>query len=289
MFGSSHDHADASVDTDALWVPDAARRVFCHNRHNVDTKERALLRGLWARNNEQQQHARQTISSTAAFFAGPRPRSEHLHPPMRSSELLSTGSMKKSPTTCSYPISLIIAFTCGAMTVGLIQPLLSKAFITQAVETVEFSFQVLGIVTPRQNNKTANVFVRFRYSNDERFCPFSPTDNTCVQYQFFMRSTILNITQHPTVALPMEAEWERVNLAICRALWGQTNPRRYPNIVALSTAFHVNGDGRSAAERGIMPYEPGAHGSTCTIGPDGIAAGFEPVHFYNRLPNLGPL
>ena len=191
---------------------------------------------------------------------------------------------------CSFVISLLLAFTCGAMTVGLLQPLLSKAGdVTHAVETVEFSFQVLGIVTPRQNNKTANVFVRFRYSNDERYCPFSPTDNTCPQYQFFMRSTILNITKNPTPALPMEAEWERVNLAICRALWGQTIPRRHPNIVALSTSFHVNGDGRSAAERGIMPYEPGAHGSTCTIGPEGMAAGFESVHFYNRLPNLGPL
>ena len=186
-----------------------------------------------------------------------------------------------------------LVFVIGVLTGALVTSVLQHAPaggnpVTEVQETVEFAFQVLGIVTPRQNNKTANVFVRFRYSNDEKYCPFSSTDNNCVQYQTFMRSTILNITMVPTQTLPIEAEWERVNLAICRALWG-TYPRKYPNIVALSTNFHVNGDGRSAAQRGIMPYEPGAHGTTCTIGPEGMISGFEPVHFYNRLPNLGPL
>ena len=94
-----------------------------------------------------------------------------------------------------------------------------------------------------------------------------------------MRSLILNYTLIPTPQLPIGAEWERVNLAICRAIWA-----KYENIAALSTALHVNGDGRSAAQRGGMPYEPGAHGTTCTMGPDNFA----PIAFANELPNLGP-
>ena len=94
-----------------------------------------------------------------------------------------------------------------------------------------------------------------------------------------MRTLILNHTMHPTPEVPLMAEWEVVNLAICRGLWGV-----YPNIVALSTSLHVNGDGRPSAERGIMPYEPGAHGTTCTFG---TADGFAPLNFYNRLPSYG--
>ena len=30
-----------------------------------------------------------------------------------------------------------------------------------------------------------------------------------------------------------------------------------------------------------MPYEPGAHGTTCTIGPESFA----PISFYNQLPD----
>jgi len=79
----------------------------------------------------------------------------------------------------------------------------------------------------------------------------------------------------------MDSEWERVNLALCRAIWS-----KYDNILALSTSLHVNGDGRDAAHRrgGIMPYEPGAHGTTCTRGPQSFA----PISFVNTLPNLGP-
>lgn len=41
---------------------------------------------------------------------------------------------------------------------------------------VDFHFQLEGIATPRQENKTANVYVRFRYRTDSSKCPFSETD-----------------------------------------------------------------------------------------------------------------
>ena len=150
-----------------------------------------------------------------------------------------------------------------------------------------------------------------------------------------MREYILNKTTMPTPELPIETEWERVNLAICHGLWGT-----YPNIAALSTSLQVNGDvspvlsglpprptslppappgllrasphsdpprrscpthtfpdrltvrtpcvaftqGRSAAERGPMPYEPGAHGTTCTIGPDSTLRAHRVL--YNQLARL---
>ena len=79
------------------------------------------------------------------------------------------------------------------------------------------------------------------------------------------------------------AEWERVNLALCRAIYaGAYGPTAQP-IAAVSTLLQVNGDGRPYAERGpTMPFEPDAHGTTCTIGADGT---FSPVEFYNRLPD----
>jgi hypothetical protein len=102
----------------------------------------------------------------------------------------------------------------------------------------------------------------------------------CVQYQLSMRDLILDKVLHATPELPIDSEWERVNLAICRGLWALP----YPEIIALTSSLHVNGDGRSAAERRGAPYEPGAHGSTCTIGPNS----YEPIDFYNRAGNLGP-
>ena len=145
---------------------------------------------------------------------------------------------------------------------------------------VDFSFQMMGLNTTRQNNKTLDIFVKFRYAGDQQHCPFSPTDNTCIQYQLFMRSLILNLTLSATPELPMESEWERVNLAICRGIWAE-----YPTIISsLSTSLHVNGDGRSNA--GLF-WEPGAHGTTCTIGPEGTS--FAPIAFANRLPSLGPV
>ena len=74
---------------------------------------------------------------------------------------------------------------------------------------------------------------------------------------------------------------ERVNLALCRALWSKWSAR----LSAVSTAVHVNGDGRDAARRGDAPYEPGAHGTVCTIGDEGLA----PIELPNRLPNYGGL
>ena len=48
---------------------------------------------------------------------------------------------------------------------------------------VDFGFSVRGIQTPRQENKTLNVYVRFRYEPWTDRCPYSKTDNTCIQYQ----------------------------------------------------------------------------------------------------------
>lgn len=67
-------------------------------------------------------------------------------------------------------------------------------------------------------------------------------------------------------------------MAICKGIWG-----KWPTIAALSTSVQVNGDGRTAAQRHGAPFEPGAHGSTCTLGPDDFA----PIAFYNYLGNRG--
>ena len=85
-----------------------------------------------------------------------------------------------------------------------------------------------------------------------------------------------------TIALA-HAEWERVALTICRGLWNQLQRNARGLISALSASVHVSGDSRSATSRGRMPYEPGAHSATCTIGPDDFA----PITFPNGLPNLG--
>ena len=217
-----------------------------------------------------QSHLQQRESSSAAY------RDESLLRPYPSG--------KSSRGSCCYLYAFpIFSFFLGAAVAsavllgvfGVVR-LRSRSDLSGDV-SVDFAFQVLNISTPRQLNKTLNVFVKFRYTEDTGRCPFSATDNTCPQYQLFMRDYILNTTLYPTEELPIEAEWERVNLKICRGLWGI-----YPNIGALSTSLQVNGDGRPASQRGPMPYEPGAHGTTCTIGAD---ATFAPVEFYNRLPD----
>jgi len=188
--------------------------------------------------------------------------------------------LARKSSGCSAHLPLLGAFSAGALVTGLASVLLSLCSANP--EKVDFEFSMRGIVTPRQENKTLDIFVRWRYFPRDDQCPFSPTDNNCIQYQLWTRSLILNLTLHPSAALPINAEWERVNLALCRAIWAQYSY----GIQALSTSLHVNGDGRSAAERkgGLMPYEPGAHGSTCTLGPDT----FPPIAFVNELPNLGP-
>lgn len=100
--------------------------------------------------------------------------------------------------------------------------------------------------------------------------------------QWDAHSYVMNTALNGTSELPLEAEWERVALVLCRGIWDRWATRA-GLISALSTSVHVNGDGRSAAERGVMPYEPGAHGATCTIGPDNFA----PIAIENRLPNYG--
>ena len=195
--------------------------------------------------------------------------------------LSSAGAAGPSKLRCHCGLFglLCVAFALGAATAtaALLSSIGYAAIRGKAVtENVDFSFQIMGIQTPRQGGKAANVFVRFRYEPNEHLCPFSATDNVCPQYQHFMRSAILNITMNPTPELLEDAEWERVNLAICRTLWD-----KYSNVVALSTSFHVNGDGRNTTERGGMPYEPGAHGSTCTISPDGLR--YEPIQYAQKI------
>ena len=77
----------------------------------------------------------------------------------------------------------------------------------------------------------------------------------------------------------MGAEWERLALYLCQQIYKGWRP----TITAVSVAVHVNGDGRSDEERGIMPFEPGAHGATCTIGD------MPPIAVPNRLYNLGSI
>ena len=152
---------------------------------------------------------------------------------------------------------------------------------------VDFHFQMLNISTPRQGGKSLNLFIKFRYPHSAEQCPFSTVDNNCIQYQRGMRELALNLTRDGTDGTfypELGAEWERVNLALCRAIYaGAYGPTAQP-IAAVSTLLQVNGDGRPYAERGpTMPFEPDAHGTTCTIGD------IPPVQRPNHLPNLGGL
>ena len=141
-----------------------------------------------------------------------------------------------------------------------------------AQEHVDFHFQMLNISTPRQHDKLMNVFVKWRYPPSDAHCPFHPTDNTCIQYQHAPMDFIRNVTQVAQPGLPLGAEWERVALFMCRHLYSTYL------IDAVSVLVQVNGDGRSWVEA----YEPGAHGSTCTIGPKN----FQPIELWNPQPDF---
>mmetsp|Transcript_8187 Transcript_8187/g.21413 ORF Transcript_8187/g.21413 Transcript_8187/m.21413 type:complete len:205 (-) Transcript_8187:276-890(-) len=149
-----------------------------------------------------------------------------------------------------------------------------------AVSTsIDFSFQILGVNSTRQEGKMLDAYVSWRYTENIDHCPFHPTDNTCIQYQYDVHTLIVNQTSNGTPEVEENAEWERLVLFLCREIW-QSNQ---PIIAGVSVALHVNGDGRSDVERGIMPYEPGAHGATCTIGD------IPPISTPNRLFNLGDI
>ena len=157
---------------------------------------------------------------------------------------------------------------------------------SKAEPEVDFHFQMLNISTPRQGGKSLNLFIT-RYPHSAEQCPFSAVDNNCIQYQKGMRELALNLTRDGTDGTfypELGAEWERVNLALCRAIYaGAYGPTAQP-IAAVSTLLQVNGDGRPYAKRGpTMPFEPDAHGTTCTIGD------IPPVQRPNHLPNLGGL
>lgn len=155
----------------------------------------------------------------------------------------------------TFVLGMAVSAAVTMASFGLMQMRCESAAST-SVTRVDFSFQVLNVSTPRQLNKTLNVFVKFRYAHDTSRCPFHPTDNTCPQYQLFMREYILNKTTMPTPELPIETEWERVNLAICHGLWGT-----YPNIAALSTSLQVNGDVSPALWVAASPYQPSSRSS----------------------------
>ena len=137
---------------------------------------------------------------------------------------------------------------------------------------VDFHFQMLNISTPRQADKLMNIFVKWRYPPGTDRCPFHPTDNHCIQYQHAPMEWIRNVTQSEQEGLVLGAEWERVALLICRHLYD------HYTVAAVSVLVQVNGDGRSWVEA----YEPGAHGSTCTIGP----SDFLPIERPNTLPSF---
>ena len=139
---------------------------------------------------------------------------------------------------------------------------------------VDFLFQDLDIVSPRQGGKTMNVFVSWRYPKHLDRCPFNPNNDLCIQYQKNIRTHILAVLAGSS--LPLDSEWEQVVLELCRYIYSHFE------VSALSVQLQVNGDSRSAEERGDKPFEPGAHGATCTIG----AADFVPLRHFNRLPDL---
>eukprot|EP00930_Biecheleria_cincta_P102023 TRINITY_DN93693_c0_g1_i1.p1 TRINITY_DN93693_c0_g1~~TRINITY_DN93693_c0_g1_i1.p1 ORF type:complete len:221 (-),score=12.43 TRINITY_DN93693_c0_g1_i1:54-683(-) len=195
-------------------------------------------------------------------------------------KLLRMARSSRAGFTCLVPL---LTFLLGAGISAGILVAVWGGLPAAASPEVDFSFQVLGINTTRQGGKMMNVFVKWRYRQGEDHCPFHPTNNDCIQYQKDTHSMILDVALNPTPALPLGSEWERVALTLCRNIWSEWNYL----IAAVSVSVHVNGDGRSAAARGVMPYEPGAHGATCTIAPPPTA--FEPISFKNALPSLGAL
>jgi hypothetical protein len=70
----------------------------------------------------------------------------------------------------------------------------------------------------------------------------------------------------PTPALPMEAQWEAINLVFVPAVL-----EKYPQIVALSSQLQV----RSEINKHIA--EPGNHGSTTSVIPGEHSATFAPL------------
>ena len=193
-------------------------------------------------------------------------------------ELLRVARSPRARRACLVPL---LTFLLGAgLSAGILLAVWGGLPATASPE-VDFSFQIIGINTTRQDGKTMDVFVKWRYRQGEDHCPFHPTDNDCIQYQKETHSMILDVALNPTPALPLGSEWERVALTLCRNVWSEWNHL----IAAVSVSVHVNGDGRSAGARGEMPYEPGAHGATCTIAPPPNV--FEPITYKNTLPNLG--
>ena len=92
-----------------------------------------------------------------------------------------------------------------------------------------------------------------------------------------MRDVVRAVIYEPQPGLPLDSEWERVALTLCRRLWAGWSSK----FDALSAAVQVSGDGRPDA----FVWEPDPHGATCTMGSD---APFAPVAYRNRIPALGP-
>eukprot|EP00325_Prymnesiales_sp_UTEX-LB-985_P027469 CAMPEP_0174739972 /NCGR_PEP_ID=MMETSP1094-20130205/72493_1 /TAXON_ID=156173 /ORGANISM="Chrysochromulina brevifilum, Strain UTEX LB 985" /LENGTH=203 /DNA_ID=CAMNT_0015943599 /DNA_START=26 /DNA_END=637 /DNA_ORIENTATION=+ len=168
----------------------------------------------------------------------------------------------------------VLTFALGAVIATLVAVGISSRDIRAPAvrEVVDFHFQMLNISSPRQNDKLLNIFVKWRYPSGTDRCPFNPTDNNCIQYQLIPMEYIRNVTQQAQPGLPLGAEWERVVLHLCRYLMDNYV------IIAVSVLLQVNGDGRSW----VQAYEPGAHGSTCTIGPPEFA----PIEKWNPLPDF---
>jgi len=138
--------------------------------------------------------------------------------------------------------------------------------------TLDFAFQMVNVPTTRHENKMLNLFVKVRYSSD-------PDAFLSKDYEKAARS-FLQKTLQPSADLGANAEWERVNTALCQGIWKMWSP----TISDLSIQLQVNGAGDGEVDGGHG--QPVAPSTTCTMSatawPKPV---FGALDHYNRLPS----
>ena len=109
----------------------------------------------------------------------------------------------------------------------------------------DFLFQIVGYETLNQGGQKMNLYFHYRYAEGTAAEDIPSDSDLRGQVVDFMRE--VDTTDEPY--------WETVDLQLCTAL-----KKNYP-IEAISCQLQVD-----PADRKGLPYEPGYHGSTTTIG-----------------------
>jgi len=134
--------------------------------------------------------------------------------------------------------ALGIGFALGSLHAGQNQ-------IGPEDERRDFTFQVIGYKTPNQGGQVLNMYFHYRYDDG-----IATSD---IPNYVDLRDQALNYLD--TVDLSQNPYWETLNQTICDDLHA-----KFP-IQAISCQLQAYPDDRPG-----LPYEPGYHGSTDTIG-----------------------